>query len=520
MANAQSSVETPVERPSRLHLPEILSLSGLGILIIAAVWLRLHALDAKSLWMDEGLSTGYMRMDWYNLARLLWRREANMSFYFLLLSGWIQFGDSVAWYRGFSVLASVATIPVLYGVGKRMFGNPVGLVGAAMMTLSAYHVRYAQEARSYGLTLLLVTLATYFFATAVQNGRRDLWRWYVASSVLAIYSHFFAVLVVVAHWASMIALPARRERDSEYAITRQEFNRVVKRVALWTLPMWVFIATTGVGVLSWMRRPGLSELYSFLEQFAGNGGAPLLGLYVACGFLAALAAIKIWRIHGRSLETWRYAALFSWLVVPVLIPLTVTFVKPMFLPRYVSISLPALFLIAAAGLSTLKPRWLMVPLLALIAWFAVVGIRSYYERDFDVLRADYRLAAGFVLEHAQPGDAILFYPAYGRFAYEYYVLHSIEKKVRPSIVYPGRDGHPVWRDFMGQATPQVLDEVTCNYRRVWFVFSNYTGPESEDPRSRQIETAILTRFRMLNAYDFPAIRLYLYAPGESGQPGQ
>jgi hypothetical protein len=494
----------------------VLSLTLLAAISIAAAWFRLHQIGAKGFWMDEGITTAYMRLDWYNLVRLLWRREANMSFYFLLLTGWLQFDSSEAWYRGFSALTAVATVPVLYAIGKRLFGTMAGLTSALLLAVNAYHVRYAQDARSYSLTIFLVALATYFFIRGVETGKRVHWRWYVTCSALSVYSHFFGVLVVAAHWASIRSLPLPSQPRTDSSDPQHGFCRAAKWIGLWTLPVWVFIATTGVGVLSWMKRPGLGELYSFLEQFAGNGGGLLLSMYLICFASALTSMVRSWRRHGRSIESWRYAVVFCWLIVPVLITLAVTLVRPVFLPRYLSISLPGFCLIAAAGVASLRQRWLAVPILGLICWFGWGGIRSYYEKDFDVLRADYRAVTRYVVENARSGDAILFYPSYGRFAYDYYAARLADAKSKPMILYPGQGDRLVWRDFMGKASPQVLDGATRDYRRIWFVLSNYTGPQSEDQPSQQMKTAIGSRFRVVDAYDFTGVRLYLYAPQESG----
>jgi mannosyltransferase len=511
--NAAAPTSIGDNRPTRIEL--VLSLTLLAAISIAAVWFRLHQIGAKGFWMDEGITTAYMRLDWYNLARLLWRREANMSFYFLLLTGWLQFGNSEAWYRAFSALTAVATVPVLYAIGKRLFGTMAGLISALLLAVNAYHVRYAQDARSYSLTIFLVALATYFFIRGVETGQRAHWKWYVTCSALSVYSHFFGVLVVAAHWASIRSLPLPAKRPADSFDPRQRFYRAAKQIGLWTLPVWIFIATTGVGVLSWMKRPGLAELYGFLEQFAGNGGVPLLGVYLICFALALISMVQSLRRHGRSIESWRNAVAFCWLIVPVLITLVATLVRPVFLPRYLSISLPGFCLVAAAGIASIRRRWLALPILGLICWLGWGGIRSYYAKDFDVLRADYRAVTRHVLENARAGDAILFYPSYGRFAYDYYAARLADTKSKPMILYPGQGDRMVWRDFMGKASPQVLDRATRDYRRVWFVLSNYTGPQSEDQSSQQMRTVFDSRFRVVAVHDFMGARLYLYAPPES-----
>src|SRR5512140_2707483 len=88
---------------------------------MAGTWLRFHGIADKSFWTDEGVSAAFTRLPWLDAGRILWRREGNMALYYLLLRGWSHLGDSVATLRAFSALWSVATIPVLYLTGKRLF---------------------------------------------------------------------------------------------------------------------------------------------------------------------------------------------------------------------------------------------------------------------------------------------------------------------------------------------------------------------------------------------------------------
>jgi 4-amino-4-deoxy-L-arabinose transferase-like glycosyltransferase len=496
-----------------------------------AAGLRLHALGAKSFWMDEGVTAACLRLDWYNFLRLLWRREANMALYYVLLRGWARFGHSEAWLRGFSVLAAAATVPVLYGLGKRLFGAAAAVMGALLLAVNAYHVRYAQEARSYSLAVFLVTLAAFFLAGAVERGRRGCWKGYAAAVILAIYTHFFSALVVIAHWIALRALPERPvsaenpallDGPPELAAARSGFTKAVKHIALWTLPVWVFIAATGAGPLRWLRRPGLGELHGFLEQFAGNGGTPLLGLYLAGGVLAAMAGVQTWRRYGRSFQLWGYALALSWAVAPVLIVLAVTPIRPLFLPRYLQVCLPAFVLCVAAGLAPPAAlpyprlaarlwRWAAWPVMGLIVWFALGGVRAYYARDFDIGRQDYRHASEHVLEAAEAGDAIIFYPSYGRCAYQYYADHSTGSGFQPMIIAPGYGDRMSWRDFTAKVSPPALNREMLDYRRVWVVLAN-DGPQAGDPLSRQVQAVLAGRYRLAETRTFPGIKVELYAP--------
>jgi uncharacterized membrane protein len=73
-----------------------------------------------------------------------------------------------------------------------LFGVRVGQIGVVLLALHPYHIRFEQEARSYGLMMLLVTALTLLRVRATEFSLRrfvGVWSAYVATSVLAAYAH-------------------------------------------------------------------------------------------------------------------------------------------------------------------------------------------------------------------------------------------------------------------------------------------------------------------------------------------
>jgi mannosyltransferase len=468
-------------------------LCGLGVIVALAIWLRLHGIADKSFWTDEGVSAAFTKLDWYDLGRILWRREANMTLYYLLLRAWTHLGDSVAMIRGFSALWSVGTVGAIFVLGRRMYGSVTALIAALLLAVNAYSVRYAQEARSYALVACLVTLSTLFLVSAIDESderkRRREWTWYMVASVLGVYSHFFALLVVVAHGVGVWrALP----------YVKDEFVSAAKKIGLCALPAMLFIVTTGVGPIGWIPRPSPTYVAIVFRHFAGNGGWTLAALYLACVVLFA------WRRE----RDWKAWLLMSWWAVPWGLALAASVLRPVFLARYMIISLPALVLMAAAGITSLRRCWAAAPVLGVICWFAIGGVRSYYARDFDISREDLRGATQYVMSNAQTGDVIAFHKGQSRFAFSYYASHI--NGVRPRIVCPGGD-QPTWRDFVGSATPQVLECLSKENARVWLVMSETLGPEGEDAAAEEMKYTLANGHQLSEVKDLQDLKIYRYS---------
>lgn len=469
-----------------------------------AAWLRLHDIAAKSFWIDEGASVAIARMDWFNFARLLWRREANMTLYYLVLRPWLHVGESEAWVRGLSVVFALATFPVIYLLGKRLFGRRTGMVACVLLAVNAFHVRYSQEARTYTLVMLLVSVASLMLVEAVWRPKHWKWTAYAIIAALAVYAQFYAVLVIVAHavwwWRS------ERKSDSFGPELTAEFRRAVMLFAFLTVPIWVFILTTGAGPLRWLERPGLGALREFVSALTGNAGWALALAYVV---VISAAFSRRWSARGSSSVapfTNASAALFTlaWLIVPVAVTLVVSIVKPVFLPRYLIVCLPALVLLGGAGIARLPQMAAAAVLIGMTA-LSLQGTANYYARDFDLLREDWRGATAYVLEQERPGDAILFHANQGRMPFEYYA--RLAKRPEPVIYFPGSNGAVTWRDFMGSPSLHQLQQAAANHNRVWLVLSH---TNDADPATKLAMGELEKVFGSPVARQFTGVKVLMY----------
>src|SRR5438270_11680991 len=178
-----------------------------GAMVALAAILRLAYLGHKSLWLDEAVSVSLARLDWKSFGQVLWQREGNMALYYLLLRPFVALGESEWEVRLLSSLAGIATVPLIFALGARLFGRRVGIFSALLFAVNACSVVYSQEARGYSLVVLLVTASTLQFVRAVEESSYWNWGLYSFLAALSIYAHFFAVLIIGAQWLSLMALP-------------------------------------------------------------------------------------------------------------------------------------------------------------------------------------------------------------------------------------------------------------------------------------------------------------------------
>ena len=508
--NVSAGIASPTVAPASFACSRAFSpseLSALALIVAIAAALRFYLLGAKIFWFDECVGVEIARLDWFNFARILWRREANMSLYYLFLRFWLQFGDTPAFIRSLSVIFALATIPSLYLLGCRLFNSRTGIIAAVLLALNAYHIRYSQEARSYALTVLLCVLSSLFFVESLENPSRRARVSHILTSSLAVYAHFFAALLILAQYVSL--------RFLEGAKIPKETRNSWRWIGLAVLPVAMFVVTTGAGPLSWIPAPSLRGLWVFAIYLTGNEG-PLLviGSLIACG--AALLPVFRGKFTPQSSwEIWRYWFLTLWLFFPVLLTVAVSFARPLFLARYFVLCLPALNLLVAAGLARLRSLWLLTPALLIFTVLSLRGTVSYYDHDFDLRRDNWADASQFLLSNARPGDAIVFDIAMGRMPYEYYRSLLNPSSVGPAVIYPNHGDRITFLDFVGKPDYARLKHSISQHPRVWLVLSYVESPAGLEPNASSMMALLRAGYPGYEEYHFIGVDVCLFSKPEA-----
>jgi mannosyltransferase len=499
---------------------------------------RFLFLARKPFWFDECFSAEVARISWGNFLHLLWWREANMSLYYVLLRIWLAFSPqnnpSEFFIRSLSALFAVATLPAVYWLARQLYDRRVALIAAALFALNAYSVRYAQEARSYALFLLLATLSSGFLIAFLREPDSRNWRRYVIVSILAIYAHFYALLLLAAHWLALrrqVSNDVGSNHAGAEVSARLRYAWITIGVAV--LPLLVFVAKTGAGPIRWIQRPGWRDVFGLYEHLAGGTNWALPALCAVACLLALAPAGKQWWspaldrettrppgwMSGRG-KTWRGQFLLIWLIFPVGVTVLLSFARPVFLGRYMIFCLPALLILVAAGLARLRPSWLLATALTGIFLLCAQGIFFVYEHDFDDERDASGAATNFILDHSQPGDAIVFHIAATRIPYEFFrsvssgentASSTFADQIGPEIVFPRHGAGLDYRDFTGKPTADLLTTAAHDHPRVWIMLMNIGPAGNPDATTAMLTKTLSDSFPKMLRWQFPKVEVRLYA---------
>jgi hypothetical protein len=228
--------------------------------------------------------------------------------------------------------------------------------------------------------------------------------------------------------------------------------------------------------------------------------------------LAVFAAWCTWRSAGRTMRGWGYALIFAWLVVPVATVLAGSFVRPLFLARFLNPCLPALVLTVTAGIARLRPRALGWILVAAISVLSILGDVSYYRRDFDLDREDWRGATSYVLDRAQPGDGAFFYVNVGRLSFEFYRSLRHPSPRWPEALVATNGGDWGYYDSVFAYLGEELLDARPAGDRVWLVLSFNTNSNGEPNRESAMLQGVYGKGRhLIEEKRISTITILLYA---------
>ncbi|MHB1560394.1 MAG: glycosyltransferase family 39 protein [Isosphaeraceae bacterium] len=380
-----------------------------GILAVAA-GLRSYRLGQFSFWYDETVTMRLAQAA--NPAELmdrLARIDATRApLHPMILEGWIRvFGQSETSARALSVLCGVATVALVFAIGRAGFEVSTGLWAAWLVALSPALIVYSREARMYAW-LVLAASACWWMLLGLRD--RFSWRWatvYVLGLVVLGYSHPLGLIMV-----ATLALAGLSGLRSCFG----------------TLGRWLAVhlaagALVAPWVVHYLDHP--PEFLSGIQPIKVLLGTPIGFIGGDSRVLGLLVLLIGWGLLGsRARRTARDdppiaparaddgrrwltpGFLLLWLIVP---PLTL-FVysrlgRPIFGPqRYTVFVAPAYLLLVARGLVQ-TPAGLRYPLAAGLSILALMELGpKVYSPD---LKADWRGFSADMAARVPSGDGLV-----------------------------------------------------------------------------------------------------------------
>ena len=440
------------------------------------------------LWYDEVFSLIIARSPFGEmLHRLYVGGDTIPPLYPLLLHLWMKVGASDAHVKRLSLVFGVASIFAMYLLARRAGGKVAGVVSCLLLAASPLAGYYSIEARPYAVFLFLSLISGYFFVASVQEGHGEgassrlkmLAAGYWVSTALAIYSHWFGLLLPVVHTAGVM-------------IYRPFCHRMIRRhllsligIGCCCLPLLPFLwkqvgLQAAVGESTWPGRPGLSSLFEIV--LLTTGGRALLAL-TAAFFLIAYVGENRQTIPQKTVLKRNNEFFAAYSLLPVIAVYTISILTghyTFFVPRYFLPFLVGLYVLV--GLAASRMDWKMAAVWALAFGLVPVYEAASYWRPPE---NPYSHIAARLSGEDKPGVLI----AHLSVASYFPVLHYRGSTATDKVLWDPATGggyllaYNIGGEMLASGDLVDLGSGLLQYRELWIV----ADPVAADPETKALD---------------------------------
>lgn len=467
------------------------------MIMVLAITVRFYGITLPYVWYDEAFSVWISALSpgeiWFHTGR-----DVHPPLYYLLLHGWMElFGKTPFSIRAPSAIAGVLTVAVCITLARKTLGYRAAIITGFLMALFPVSVRFSQEARMYALVGLFLVGATLALVCWLKHSERH--RYGVLYAVLmaaALYTHYYAVLAVLAHWLYLVVLrlhPAIRSGQVT-GLPWWIFNLLIFVIYIpWLLSLVDLLINYSklqeAGNISWLSRGWLYTLPDVVWRFF-TLITPRETSKVACWLMLVFVVMAGARLVFLDKSVYRFSLLLvMYSFVPMLVLFGVSLVAPVYSDRYLVVYAIGLPLICAGWLVQLGRNHRVVAGLLFIglAGLEVYGLGNNYsqrnELSYSRSLKDYPFVEVFKYIAAQRRDADIVVVGGG--LYYFSSVYYNDGDAGMYLYYPnkGEAGSPrlngygagtlmyeTWREH----TVVNMDAMPAGVRRVWWLTDNST----------------------------------------------
>ena len=390
------------------------SLRDVGLLLLAAFFIRAVWSIKAPLRADETFTVYWAELSPDFLLGPGVRLETNPPGYYLFMHYWMLLtGQSEFALRLPSMLFSVATVAVIYGIGRRLLDRTTALLAAGFAVIDPALFHYADEARVYAANVLLESLALLAMAGALRDRVRvdaRFWGWLgliVFSCVASCYAHYTSMFFIAACFAAVaVHLLSRRPLPLGRAAIWAAAG-VVVLVAI-AAPLRLAMSLSHSGNISWIGPLGPLTIRLFIMDLLAYPGASFTAIPVLVCLMfvpVVIAGARLWRPDATQIAVL--------VVTPAtfVLSLAVTSVsRPVFISR-VAVWLLVPFCLLLARAITLQRTARLTIVTAGLAAGACLIAGAHQQLCYD--REGWSKAATAINDSPQCAGPVLFGDAYG-----------------------------------------------------------------------------------------------------------
>jgi len=317
----------------------------------------------QSYWRDEAFTVLLAQHSFVDILKLS-AQDFSPPLYTLILKLWMYvFGVSEIATRSLSMVFYILTVGIMVVMMRKVF--VVSRINAMILTIPLALISpilsyYAFETRMYAMLACIATASWYFFL-------RKQTRFHLLMTIIGLYTHYFMILIIVTQLICSTFSWFRCKRKSRFSIPPNFIYAFIAFVP-WLLLVTLFHQAKASEAF-WISKPDVYQLFTIPGMLV-TGFEKAFSFYynlwpityvvmglIGFGLLVCYQSARIVNTDKKAdwfedNDTRHFVALCLWAFVPsVVIWIGSQLSTPLFLPRYLIVSAPALILLIALSLS-------------------------------------------------------------------------------------------------------------------------------------------------------------------------
>ncbi len=326
--------------------------------------------------------------------------DAVHGLYYVLMHGWFQvFPPTEFWSRAPSGLAVGGAAAGVVVLGKQLSSRTVAAASGVVFAILPRTTWAGIEARPYALSMMAAVWVTVLLVVAARRESRWLWLCYGIGLAISILLDLYLALLLIAHVVFVFAFRRSRTIVVPFVIT--------SLLTVCVLAPFVREVVGQVQQIKWIAPIGRRTIEDVVIQQYFERSPP----FAVLSALVVVAAVILWLKASGLAEADRQLLTLAvaWLVVPtVLIVAWSAVAHPIYTPRYLSFTAPAMALALGVciGALAVKP-WMATAVVILLAVAATPNYLLAQRNPYAKYGMDYSQVADLITAKAAPGDCLL-----------------------------------------------------------------------------------------------------------------
>lgn len=371
------------------------------MIAVAATMISGIGASRPSLWFDESATiSASTHRSLPELWHLLSHIDAVHGLYYLFMHGWfVVFPATEFWARVPSCLAVGVGAAGVVVLCRQFAGRRLSVCAGTLYAVLPRMTWAGVEARPYAFAAAAAVWLTVLCVAAARRNTGPLWVGYGVAVVASTVLNIFTVLMVAVH---PVVLPGSGPSARRRWAT-------ASGIALVGLAPFLWFTQNQIRQVAWIHPLNLATVLEIAQQQFFDKSVPfalLAWLLIAGAVIAVRAGARPAPAGGvRRLLT----LCIAWLIIPTVATVVYSaLVKPVYYPRYLIATAPAMAIILALTVTTIAASHRA--LIGLVALLVLAAAPNYVANQRDRYTKegwDYSAVADVIDAHARPGDCLL-----------------------------------------------------------------------------------------------------------------